>query len=149
MSITLTIVIALLIVLIILMTVALLLYHMTRQDLQALSGRLNAMDSTKVAAPRNSDTVRRERSAAFDKLVMLEASINGQVREQLTAEELDLFEDARRVIKACNADLKRIKDWMGLPFDLEWAEVKERVPHSGDLYRLAVEEAMKKGEEPV
>lgn len=147
MSLTLTLVVALLIVLIILMSVALLLYHLTRQDLQVLSGRLNAMDTTKVSPPRNSDTVRRERSAAFDKLVMLEASFNGQQRDQLTAEELDLFEDARRIIKACNAELKRTKDWMGLPFDLEWAEVKERVPRSGLLYRQAVEAAMKKGEE--
>jgi hypothetical protein len=101
----------------------------------------------KASPPRNSDPVRRERAAAFDKLVMLEASLNGQERDQLTAEELDLFEDARRIIKSCNAELKRTKDWMGLPFDLEWAEVKERVPHSGGLYRLAVEAAMKKGEE--
>lgn len=149
MSLTLTLVVALLIVLIILMSVALLLYHLTRQDLQVLSVRLNAMDTTKVSPPRNSDTVRRERSAAFDKLVMLEASFNGQQRDQLTAEELDLFEDARRIIKACNAELKRTKDWMGLPFDLEWAEVKERVPRSGALYRQAVESAMKKGEEVV
>jgi hypothetical protein len=147
MSLTLTLVIALLIVLIILMSVALMLYHLTRQDLQALSGRLNALDMAKASPPRNSDTVRRERAAAFDKLVMLEASLNGQERDQLTAEELDLFEDARRIIKSCNAELKRTKDWMGLPFDLEWAEVKERVPHSGGLYRLAVEAAMKKGEE--
>ena len=147
MSLTLTLVIALLIVLIILMGIALMLYHLTRQDLQALSGRLNALDTAKASPPRNSDTVRRERSAAFDKLVMLEASLNGQDRDQLTAEELDLFEDARRIIKGCNSELKRTKDWMGLPVDLEWAEVKERVPHSGGLDRLAVEAAMKKGEE--
>ena len=147
MSLTLTLIIALLIVLIILMSVALMLYHLTRQDLQALSGRLNALDTAKASPPRNSDTVRRERAAAFDKLVMLEASLNGQDRDQLTAEELDLFEDARRITKGCNAELKRTKDWMGLPFDLEWAEVKERVPHSSGLYRLAVESALKKGEE--
>jgi flagellin-like hook-associated protein FlgL len=89
MSLTLTLVIALLIVLIILMSVALMLYHLTRQDLQALSGRLNALDTAKARPPRNSDTVRRERAAAFDKLVMLEASLNGQERDQLTAEEFN------------------------------------------------------------
>lgn len=149
MSTTLTLVVALLIVLIILMSVALLLYHLTRQDLQNLSLRLNTLEVPKAQLPRNSDTVRRERSAAFDKLVMLEASFNGQVRDQLSAEELDLFEESRRIIKACNAELKRTTDWMGLPFDLEWAEVKERVPRASALYRQAVEAAMKNGQEVV
>lgn len=149
MSMTLTLVVALLIVLIILMSVALLLYHLTRQDLQTLSVRLNSLETPKASVPRNSDTVRRERSAAFDKLVMLEASFNGQTRDQLSAEELDLFEESRRIIKACNAELKRATDWMGLPFDLEWAEVKERVPRAGALYRQAVEAAMKNGQEAV
>lgn len=147
MSMTLTLVVALLIVLIILMSVALLLYHLTRQDLQQLTVRLNTIEAPKTSPPRNSDTVRRERSAAFDKLVMMEASFNGQTRDQLSREELDLFEDTRRVIKACNAELKRGQDWMGLPFDLEWAEVKERVPRASAMYRQAVEAAMKNGEE--
>lgn len=143
MSTALTLIIILLVLLLMLLAVALLMYYTTQQDLRNISTKLSVLDVPKPAAARSPDAVRRERSAAFDRLVMLEASFNTQPRDQLSPEEMDAFEEARRVIKSCNAELQRLGDWMGLPYDLEWSDVKERLPRITPLYRQAVEASLK------
>lgn len=148
MSTAFTLVILLLVILLVLMAAAVLMYYFTQQDLRNISARLSALDAPKPASGRSPEVVRRERSAAFDTLVMLEASLNTQPREQLEPEELEVFETARRAIKASNAELKRLQDWMGLPYDLEWPDVKRRLPKAAALYRKAVEAAIAEGQGP-
>ncbi len=143
----LTLVIVLLILLILLLLASVLLYYFTQQDLKNIAERLNTLDVAKSqATPRKADGIRRERSAALDKLALLEASFSATPREELTPEELDTYEQCRRAIKTSIAELKRSNEWMGLPFDLEWAEVQERLPRLTGLYRRAVELALKEAE---
>jgi hypothetical protein len=143
MNTALTLVIVLLVLLLMLLGVALLMYYVTQQDLRNLSSRLGALDTPKSPPPRSPDLVRRERSAAFDRLVLIEASLSTEPREALNVEEQETFEEARRVIKNCNAELQRLQDWMGLPFDLEWTEFMARLPRLMPLYRKAVDESLK------
>lgn len=139
MNTALILVIILLVLLLMLMAVALLMYYNTQQDLKNVSARLQALEPPK--PPRTADLVRRERLAAYDKLVMLEASLSSQPREALTPEDIASFEEARRAFKACNAELQRMQDWMGLPYDLDWPDVMQRLPRVMALYRKAVDEA--------
>lgn len=143
----LTLVIVLLILLILLLLASVLLYYFTQQDLRNIAERLNTLDTAKPqAAPRKAEGIRRERSAALDKLALLEASFSATPREDITPEELETYEECRRAIKTSIAELKRSNEWMGLPFDLEWAEVQERLPRLTGLYRRAVEAALKEAE---
>ena len=135
------------VLLVALLIVFVLFYAVTRQDLWTISQRLRSIDAQQqVAVQRSGDSLRRERAAAHDQLAVLEAGLSTQPRDALTQEELDLFEDARRVIRACNNDLKRSKEWIGLPYDLEWAEVKQRLPQLVALYRQAVQQELKEEE---
>lgn len=137
----LTLVIALLILLLVL---CLMFYVVTQQDLRAIHQRLSAMDTpaAKPVSQRTAEVVRRERSEAHDKLVLIEASLSTQPREQLSADELATYESSRRTIQARNAELRRTQDWLGLPYDLEWTEVQERLPKLCALYREAVNAAL-------
>lgn len=139
MSTALTLVIVLLVLLLMLLAVALLMYYLTQQDLKNLSVRLQSLSSLSPAAQfRSPETVRRERAVALDKLLVAEAGLSVQPRDVLTDEELALFEESRLVIKRCNAELKQLQDWLGLPYDLEWGQLKERIPRLDALYRQAV-----------
>lgn len=138
----------LLLVLLALIVAGLLMYYFTQQDLRNLSARMAVLDTPKPASSRTSDTVRRERSAAFDRLVMLEAGLSSQPREELGPEDMEVFEAGRHTIKSCNAELQRMQDWLGTPYDLEWVEVKERLPQLTALYRKAVEASLQDGQGP-
>ena len=142
----LTLVIVLLVLLILLLAVSLVLYHLTQQDLRQISARLQHLDAPKAASGRTAESVRRERATALDPLVVLEAGFSTEPREALTPEEISAFEDARRGVKACNAELKRMNEWVGPPFDLEWAEIQSRLPRISALYRRAVEAAIQEAE---
>jgi uncharacterized membrane protein YdfJ with MMPL/SSD domain len=140
MNTALTLVIVLLIVLLV---VCLMLYVGTQQDLRVIQQRLSAMDTpAKPANQRTAEVVRRERSEAHDKIVLIEASLSTQPREELTADELATYENSRRIIQARNAELRRTQDWLGLPYDLEWSQVQERLPKLCGLYRKAVTAAL-------
>lgn len=139
MSTALVVVIILLVMLIMLVGVAMLMHYLTRQDVRSISSRLDALDQPKLAAARTPDSLRRERSAAYDALVKLEAGLSSLPREELTPEEMAAYEEARRAVKACNAELQQAREWMGLPYDLEWADIKERTPRLTGLYRQAMQ----------
>ncbi len=132
-------VIALLVVLLVLF---LLFYVVTQQDLRSIHARLVSMDPpARPESQRSVEAVRLEKSAAHDKIVLLEADLATNPREALTPEELSTYEESRRIILARNMELKRMKDWMGLPFDLEWTDIQQRLPKVTGLYRQAVTEA--------
>ena len=50
---------------------------------------------------------------------------------------LQQIDAARDAIKALNDRLMEAKEWMGPPFDLEWAEYLERMPNLKKLYLAA------------
>jgi hypothetical protein len=141
----LTVVILLLTLLLVLIV---LLYFFTQQGFRDLVSRIAVQQAPPAPPPtqRSADSVRRERSVAHDQLVLLEADLAVNPREDLTAEEIESFEGARKSIKVCNAELKKMNQWMGLPFDLEWPEIQVRQPKLNELYRKFVEAQIAKAE---
>lgn len=136
-----------------LLVLVILLYFYTQQGFRDLVLRIG-QDSAAAhphagtgKAARNPDALRRERSVAHDKLVLLEAELSVNPREALTPEEIDTFESSRKTIKACNDGLKTLGNWLGLPFDLEWVEIQMRQPQLNDLYRKFVEQTLEKAEQ--
>jgi len=134
-----------------LLVLVILLYFYTQHGFRDLASRMApdlAVPSAAAAKPqRNPDAVRRERSVAHDKLVLLEAELSITPREALTPEEIETFESTRKTIKACNDSLKSMGAWIGLPFDLEWVEIQQRQPQLNELYRAFVESTLEKAEQ--
>jgi hypothetical protein len=136
-----------------LLVLVILLYFYTQQgfrDLVARIGQDAAAGQAQAGASkgaRNPDAVRRERSVAHDKLVLLEAELSVNPRDALTPEDIETFESSRKTIKACNDNLKTMGNWLGLPFDLEWVEIQQRQPKLNELYRHFVEQTVEKAEQ--
>jgi hypothetical protein len=136
-----------------LLVLVILLYFYTQQGFRDLVSRIaqdpaSAQGQAGAAkSARNPDSLRRERSVAHDKLVLLEAELSVNPREALTPEEIETFESSRKTIKACNDGLKTMGNWIGLPFDLEWVEIQQRQPKLNELYRLFVEQTLEKAEQ--
>ncbi len=146
----LTVVILLLTLLLVLIV---LLYFFTQQGFRDVVARIAVGGAggpvpVAVQSQRSADAVRRERSVAHDQLVLLEADLAIEPREALTTEEVEAFEASRKAIKTCNAELKKMGQWMGLPFDLEWVEIQQRQPKVNELYRVFVESQIEKVEQP-
>ena len=139
------------ILLTLLLVLILLLYFFTQQgfkDVVSRMGNTAAPAAQAAAEPkRNADAVRRERSVAHDQLVLMEADLSINPREALTPEDIESFEGSRKSIKICNAELKKMGQWMGLPFDLEWVEIQQRQPQLNELYRKFVESTLEKAEQ--
>lgn len=86
---------------------------------------------------KNPDTLRRERVAMLDQLLLLETQLNARDPLILEAPELDLITAARERIISISQDLKAVQDWIGAPYDLEWVEYLERLPRLKSLYLSA------------
>jgi hypothetical protein len=85
----------------------------------------------------NPDTLRRERVAVLDPLLLLESQLNQRKPLLLTEEELGLIADSRERIMTISQELKALNDWIGAPYDLEWVEYLERLPRLKSLYLSA------------
>ena len=114
-----------------------LFYVFTQQSLNDISSRLNRLQPTAPVA-RTPDVIRRERAYSHDQLVLLEADLSTTGREDLTEAEVQNVDKARKKIKTCVDELKASGDWIGLPFDLEWTEILDRLPNVNSLYRKAI-----------
>ncbi len=124
------------ILLTLLLVLILLLYFFTQQGFKDVVARMgNTAPAAQAAAEpkRNADAVRRERSVAHDQLVLMEADLSINPRDALMPEDIESFESCRKSIKVCNAELKKMGQWMGLPFDLEWVEIQKGQPQLNDL----------------
>jgi hypothetical protein len=132
---------ALLVVILLLMLLLicfLLFYFFTQQSLRDITARLNIALQPPLAPKKNSESIRRERAFAHDQLVLLEADLTNNPRDELTAEELASIDQISRTIKACIAQLKKSGDWIGIPFDFEWADILVRAPKVNALYRKSI-----------
>jgi hypothetical protein len=112
-------------------------YVFTQQSLNDISARLNKMQKPEKVI-RTPDAVRRERAYSHDQIVMLEAQLINESREDLTEAEMQEVDKARKKIKSCADELKAVGDWSGLPFDLEWNDILDRLPVLNGLYRKAI-----------
>ena len=86
---------------------------------------------------KNPDTLRRERVAVLDPLLLLETHLNDRDPPILDAQELDLITTSRERILLISQELKAVQDWIGAPYDLEWVEYLERLPRLKSLYLSA------------
>ena len=131
-------------VLFILLVGFLIFYFQTQQSFQEITAKLEEIQhppNTMVS----SETFKRELALHHDKLVLLEADISKNNRESLIEEELKMFDVARHQIKASIAGLKASGEWVGRPFEYEWAEILDRLPNVLGLYRKS--EADKRAKE--
>ena len=116
----------------------LLFYFFTQQSLRDITARLNVALQP-VAPPKiNCETIRRERAVAHDKLVLLEADLTNNPRNDLTPEELASIDQISKTIRICIAQLKKSGEWIGMPFDFEWTDILARLPKVNALYRKAI-----------
>ena len=77
---------------------------------------------------QKANALRAERTALMDPVTMLEATIQSRTEKTLTEEELYQIEVARTRIKSITDELMHNQQWLGLPYDLEWHELIERIP---------------------
>jgi hypothetical protein len=114
-----------------------LFYVFTQQSLNDISARLTKLQKPEKVT-RTPDAIRRERAYSHDQIVMLEAQLINEAREDLTEAEMQEVDKARKKIKSCADELKAVGDWSGLPFDLEWNDILDRLPVLNGLYRKAI-----------
>ena len=132
---------ALLVVILLLMLLLccfLLFYFFTQQSLHDITVRLNTMLRPAPTPPKNPESIRRDRAFAHDKLVLLEADLTNNPREDLTPEELASIDQLSNSIRTCIAQLKKSDDWVGMPFDFDWSDILVRLPNVNKLYRKAI-----------
>ena len=77
---------------------------------------------------QKANALRAERTALMDPVTMLEATIQSRPEKTLTEEELYQIEVARNRIKGITDELMHNQQWLGVPYDLEWHELLERIP---------------------
>jgi hypothetical protein len=116
----------------------LLFYFFTQQSLRDITARLNIALQPAPVPKKNADSIRRERAFAHDQLVLLEADLTNNPREELTPEELASIDQISKTIRTCIAQLKKSDDWIGMPFDFEWTDILARLPRVNALYRQAI-----------
>ncbi len=132
---------ALLIVILLLMLLLicfLLFYFFTQQSLRDITARLNVALQPAPVPKKNAESIRRERAFSHDHLVLLEADLTNNPREDLTPEELASIDQISKTIRTCIAELKKSDEWIGMPFDFEWADILARLPKVNALYRKAI-----------
>jgi hypothetical protein len=105
-------------------------------SLRELRERLQSVQDEAVKR-KNPDTLRRERVAVLDPLLLLETQLSDRTPLLLTEEELGLIASSRERIMTISEQLKALSDWIGPPYDLEWVEYLERLPRLKALYMSA------------
>ena len=117
-------------------------YTQQSRRLQAIQAQLSKIEDSKP------EILRQERAQWLDPLVLMEVSLNQSPNPQLDEAMLQQIEAAREAIKGLNERLMAAREWMGPPFDLEWAEYLERMPTLKRLYLAAAFEQSSEGSSP-
>jgi hypothetical protein len=113
-------------------------YYSTRQRMLAMRRELDKLQAQARSAHACS-LLRNERARCHLELQALEADIGTSGRTALSAEQIKMVETNRTTIKDCVEALKQAGDWLGLPFDLEWLDMLDRLPHLDALYRASLD----------
>lgn len=102
-------------------------------SLRELRDRLQSVQDETLKR-KNPDTLRRERVAVLDPLLLLETQLSARDPLLLTEEELELIASSRERVMTISQQLKAVNDWIGAPYDLEWVEYLDRLPRLKALY---------------
>jgi hypothetical protein len=113
-------------------------YYSTRQRMLAMRRELDKLQAQARSAHACS-LLRNERARCHLELQALEVEIGTRGSTALSAEQIKMVEVNCTTIKSCVEALKRAGDWLGLPFDLEWVDMLERLPHLDALYRASLD----------
>ena len=113
-------------------------YYLTLQNLAHIRREVDRLQ-IRARAERASSMLRAERSRCQQELQALETDLGARERSALTPQELTLLDNHRKSIKECVDALKNAGDWLGLPFDLEWVDVLQRLPRLNALYRASLD----------
>jgi hypothetical protein len=119
-------------------------YYLTLKNLADVRREVDRLQ-IQARAERASSMLRAERSRCQQELQALETDLGATERATLTPQELTLVDNHRRSIKECVDALQKAGDWMGLPFDLEWVDVLQRLPRLQMLYRASLDNAATTG----
>ena len=106
-------------------------YTQQSRRLQAIQAQLAKIEDSKP------EILRQERAQWLDPLVLMEVSLNQTDRPALDEAMLQQIEQAREAVKGLNERLIASREWMGAPFDLDWAEYLDRMPTLKRLYLAA------------
>ena len=106
-------------------------YTQQSRRLQAIQAQLAKIEDSKP------EILRQERAQWLDPLVLMEVSLNQTDRTTLDEAMLQQIEQAREAVKSLNERLVASREWMGAPFDLDWAEYLDRMPTLKRLYLAA------------
>lgn len=112
-------------------------YYLTLQNLAAVKREVNKLRDQADDA-RSSALLRNERARCYQQLLALEADIQNRQRDSLSNEETAMVEVNREEIQNCVNALKQSGNWMGLPFDLDWQDMWDKLPQLKSLYRATV-----------
>jgi hypothetical protein len=112
-------------------------YYLTLQNLAAVRREVDKLRNQADDA-RASALLRNERARCYQQLKGLEADIQARQRDSLSNEETAMVELNREEIQNCVNALKKSGNWMGLPFDLDWQEMWDKLPQLRSLYRTNV-----------
>ena len=114
------------------------LFQQYQQNIQfkEIQDRLREMRRIE-ALEQEAAALRREKAVLLEPLNSLEAQIFEQKLNELAPEELMAIDDIRGKVKERNDSLKKMGQWMGPPFDLEWPELFEHLPIIKQLYTAA------------
>lgn len=113
-------------------------YYITTRRMLQMRREMDKLQA-KARVARASATLRNERARCHLELQSLEAQITVNERVDLSPEELDMLDRNQQTIKNCVDALKRADEWLGLPFDLEWRDMLERLPRLNALYRASLD----------
>lgn len=106
-------------------------YAQQARRLQAIQDQLAKIEDSKP------ELLRQQRAEWLDPLILMEVQLNQSVKATLDEAMLQQIDEARNAIKGLNEKLIEAKEWMGPPFDLEWAEYLERMPTLKKIYLAA------------
>ena len=114
------------------------LFQQYQQNIQfkEIQDRLREMRRIE-ALEQEAAALRREKAVLLEPLNTLEAQIFAQKLNELAPEELMAIDDIRGKVKERTDSLKKMGQWMGPPFDLEWPELLEHLPIIKQLYTAA------------
>lgn len=112
-------------------------YYLTLQNLAAVKREVNKLRDQADDA-RASALLRNERARCYQQLLALEADMQARQRDSLSNEETAMVEVNRDEIQNCVNALKKSGNWMGLPYDLDWQDMWDKLPQLRSLYRATV-----------
>lgn len=103
-------------------------YSQQARRLQDIQAQLTKIEDSKP------ELLRQERAQWLDPLILLEVQLSQSAENTLDEAQLQQIEATRDAVKSLNDRLIAAREWMGPPFDLEWAEYLDRMPNLKKLY---------------